>query len=213
MKKAIFFDLDGTLTDSGPGIINCAQLALDHFGIPVESREQLRVFVGPPLRQSFARFGVPVEDIDEAIRVFRARYVPIGKFENAPYPGIEDLLRALQAEGYPLFVATSKPEVTAVEVLEHFHLDQYFDRICGASLDEGRETKEDVITYLLDQIGDPGQTVMVGDTDYDVLGAKAHGIPTIGVTWGYGDADSMAAAGAIALADTPEELHRLLGQG
>ncbi len=168
--------------------------------------------MGPPLRQSFARFGVPAEDIDEAIRVFRSRYVPIGKFENAPYPGIEDLLRTLQAEGYPLFVATLKPEVTAVEVLEHFHLDQYFDRICGASLDEGRETKEDVITYLLDQIGDPGQTVMVGDTDYDVLGAKAHGIPTIGVTWGYGDAASMAAAGAIALADTPEELHRLLGQ-
>lgn len=212
MTNAIFFDLDGTLTDSGPGIMNCAQPALAHFGISVADRNQLRVFVGPPLRQSFARFGVAPEDIDEAIRIFRARYVPIGKFENTPYPGIEDLLARLKAEGYPLFVATSKPEVTAIEVLEHFHLAQYFDRICGASLDEGRETKEDVITYLLAQIGDPGQTVMVGDTDYDVIGAKAHGIPTIGVTWGYGEVEAMKTAGAVALANTPEELHHLLSQ-
>ena len=89
MQNAIFFDLDGTLTDSGPGIMNCAQLALDHFGIPVPSRDALRVFVGPPLRQTFARFGVPPERIDEAIQVFRGRYVPIGKFENTPYPGIQ----------------------------------------------------------------------------------------------------------------------------
>lgn len=212
MTKAIFFDLDGTLTDSGPGIMNCAQPALAHFGISVADRNQLRVFVGPPLRQSFAQFGVAPEDIDEAIRIFRARYVPIGKFENAPYPGIEDLLARLKAAGYSLFVATSKPEVTAIEVLEHFHLAQYFDRICGASLDEGRETKEDVITYLLAQIGDPGQTVMVGDTDYDVIGAKAHGIPTIGVTWGYGEVEAMKTAGAVALANTPEELHHLLSQ-
>lgn len=212
MIKAIFFDLDGTLTDSGPGIMNCAQLALDHFGIPVEDRAQLRAFVGPPLRQSFARFGVPAADIDEAIRVFRGRYVPVGKFENSPYPGIQDLLRELKEAGYALFVATSKPEVTAVEVLEHFQLAQYFDRICGASLEAGRESKADVITYLLAQIGDPGQTVMVGDTDYDVIGAKAHGIPTIGVTWGYGEAAAMEAAGAIALADTPQALRSLLEQ-
>lgn len=156
MPKAIFFDLDGTLTDSGPGIMNCAEPALAHFGIQVRHRDELRVFVGPPLRQSFARFGVPEEGIDEAIRVFRERYVPIGKFENTPYDGIDGLLAQLKAEGYALYVATSKPEVTAMEVLEHFDLAAYFDRICGASLSQGRETKEDVITYLLDQIGDPG---------------------------------------------------------
>ena len=119
-------------------------------------------------------------------------------------------LAQLKAEGYALYVATSKPEVTAMEVLEHFNLAEYFDRICGASLSQGRETKEDVITYLLDQIGDPGQVVMVGDTDYDVIGAKAHGIDTIGVTWGYGRRESMQQAGAVALADTPEALHALL---
>lgn len=212
MQNAIFFDLDGTLTDSGPGIMNCAQLALDHFGIPVASREDLRVFVGPPLRQTFARFGVPPEKIDEAIQVFRGRYVPIGKFENTPYPGIQELLRDLKAAGYALYVATSKPQVTAIEVLEHFHLAQYFQVICGASLDEGRETKEDVITYLLSQIGSPDQVVMVGDTDYDVIGARAHGIDTIGVTWGYGEREAMVAAGAAALAETPQDLHRLLTQ-
>ena len=120
------------------------------------------------------------------------------------------LLAKLKAEGYALYVATSKPEVTAMEVLEHFDLAEYFDRICGASLSQGRETKEDVITYLLDQIGEPGQVVMVGDTDYDVIGAKAHGIDTIGVTWGYGQRESMQQAGAVALADTPEALHALL---
>ena len=210
MPKAIFFDLDGTLTDSGPGIMNCAEPALAHFGIQVRHRDELRVFVGPPLRQSFDRFGVPEEGIDEAIRVFRERYVPIGKFENTPYDGIDGLLAQLKAEGYALYVATSKPEVTAMEVLEHFDLAAYFDRICGASLSQGRETKEDVITYLLDQIGDPGQVVMVGDTDYDVIGAKAHGIDTIGVTWGYGQRESMQQVGAVALADTPEALHALL---
>ena len=122
MSRAIFFDLDGTLTDSGPGIINCAQLALAHFGIQVPDRDQLRVFVGPPLRQSFARFGVPPASLDEAIARFRARYVPIGKFENTPYPGIAGLLDRLQGAGYRLFVATSKPQVTAQEVLEHFQL-------------------------------------------------------------------------------------------
>lgn len=157
MSRAIFFDLDGTLTDSGPGIINCAQLALAHFGIQVPDRDQLRVFVGPPLRQSFARFGVPPASLDEAIARFRARYVPIGKFENTPYPGIAGLLDRLQGAGYRLFVATSKPQVTAQEVLEHFQLARYFERVCGASLDAGRETKEDVISYLLAQIGDPAQ--------------------------------------------------------
>ena len=176
------------------------------------SRDALRVFVGPPLRQTFARFGVPQDRIDEAIQVFRGRYVPIGKFENTPYPGIQELLHALQAEGYALYVATSKPQVTAIEVLEHFHLAQYFQVICGASLDEGRETKEDVITYLLSQIGSPDQVVMVGDTDYDVIGARAHGIDTIGVTWGYGEREAMVTAGAVALADTPQDLHRLLTQ-
>ena len=178
----------------------------------MDHRDQLRAFVGPPLRQTFARFGVPEAGIEEAIRIFRARYVPIGKFENAPYPGIEDLLRALRDRDLALCVATSKPQVTAVEVLEHFHLAAYFDEIAGADPEAGRETKADVLTHLLARTGSPRQAVMVGDTDYDVLGAKAHGIPTIGVTWGYGEPQAMVDAGALALATTPGELLDLLGR-
>ena len=205
-QKAIFFDLDGTLTDSGEGIINCATLALEHFGLPVPSREEMRVFVGPPLDQTFIKFGVPEDKTDEAIAVFRSRYRTIGKYENFPYPGIREALQTLKAQGHRLFVATSKPEVLANEVLEHFGLSEFFEQIAGATLDGSRSHKADVITYLLGLTGDVGQTIMVGDTAFDVLGAAQHGIPTIGVSWGYGEVPDMEKAGAISIAHTMEEL-------
>lgn len=213
MKKNILFDLDGTLTDSGEGIINCAIYALERFGLPIPSREALRVFVGPPLDETFPKFGVPAEEAEEAIRIFRERYIPIGKFENAPYPGIRELLENLTREGYRLYVATSKPEVTAREIMDHFDLSRYFTRICGASMDLSRSTKAEVIAYLLAQCGGAEDAVMVGDTAYDVIGAKAHNIPTIGVAWGYGLVEDMESAGALAIAHTMEELHTLLTQG
>lgn len=210
--KAIFFDLDGTLTDSGEGIMNCATLGLQHFGLPVPSREEMRVFVGPPLDQTFIRFGVPADKTDEAIAVFRSRYRTVGKFENFPYPGIREALQTLKAQGHRLFVATSKPEVLANEVLEHFGLSEFFEQIAGATLDGSRSHKADVITYLLGLTGDVGQTIMVGDTAYDVTGAAAHGIPTIGVSWGYGEVADMENAGAIAIANTMVELVELLNK-
>ena len=206
VKKAIFFDLDGTLTDSGEGIINCATLALEHFGLPVPSRQEMRVFVGPPLDQTFIQFGVPADQADEAIRVYRSRYTTIGLFENFPYPGIPEMLETLKAQGHRLFVATSKPESMAVEILEYFGLAHYFDRICGATMDGSRSHKADVIAYLLQQVDDVNDAIMVGDTAFDVIGAKAHGIPTIGVAWGYGLVEDMKNAGAIAIAETPTEL-------
>ena len=209
MKKAILFDLDGTLTDSGEGIINCAQYAFRQMGYPVPPREEMGVFVGPPLWDSFERFGIPKERTEEAVQVFRSRYIPIGKFENKPYPGIKELLAALKQRGYLLYVATSKPEETAVEVLEHFDLAKYFDKICGAAMEGGRNSKEAVIEYLLEQVGRDAEKTMVGDTKYDVIGAKAHGIPTIAVSWGYGDIEEIRQAGPAAIVDTPEELLRL----
>lgn len=208
--KAIFFDLDGTLTDSGEGIINCATLALEHFGLPVPSRQQMRVFVGPPLDQTFIKFGVPAGSTDEAIRVFRSRYTTIGKFENFPYPGIRELLETLKNHGHQLYVATSKPETMAVEVLEKFELAGYFRQICGATLDGSRSEKADVIAYLLQQCGQLENTVMVGDTAFDVIGAAKHGISTIGVAWGYGEVADMEASGAIAIAHSPAELLAIL---
>ena len=210
MSNTILFDLDGTLTDSGEGIINCASLALEHFGIPVPDRETMRVFVGPPLDKTFREFGVPADRTDEAIRVYRSRYIPIGRFENTPYPGIRELLEALRNRGHRLFIATSKPEGMSVEILEHFGLAHFFTDICGATMDGSRSTKEDVIAYLFGKNRGEGKILMVGDTVYDILGAKAHGIPAIGVAWGYGNVRDMTEAGAIAIAESTEELLALL---
>ena len=210
MQKTILFDLDGTLTDSGEGIINCAILALEHFGLTVPSREEMRVFVGPPLHETFVRFGVPKDKAEEAVVVYRSRYIPIGKYENTPYPGIRELLETLKAEGHKLYVATSKPEQMSVDILQHFDLAKYFDQICGATMDTSRTNKEAVIAYLLEQNGRADNMVMVGDTKFDVIGAKAHGIPTVGVSWGYGEVGDMVDAGAVAIADTAGELLELL---
>jgi len=208
--KTILFDLDGTLTDSGEGIINCAILALEYFGLPVPDRETMRVFVGPPLHETFVKFGVPEDRADKAVEVYRSRYTTVGKFENTPYPGIHDLLKTLKSHGHRLLVATSKPEALSVEIMEKFELAQYFDRICGASLDRSRSSKEDVIAYLLEQNGTAENMLMVGDTKFDVLGAKYHGIPAIGVSWGYGSIEEMQQAGAKAIAYTMDELLNLL---
>ena len=209
-KKAILFDLDGTLTDSGEGIINCAILALEHFGLPVPSREELGVFVGPPLDDSFKKFGVADHQVDEAIRVFRGRYLTKGKFENSPYPGIPEMLSQLQALGHDLYVATSKPEETAVDIMDHFDLSKYFKRICGATMDKARNSKSKVIAYLLDSCGRGDNIIMVGDTAFDVIGAKSHNIPTIGVSWGYGMVRDMEEAGAVSIARNVDELFELL---
>ena len=212
MPKAILFDLDGTLTDSGEGIINCAILGLQHFGLPIPDRETLRVFVGPPLRDTFFKFGVPEDRLDEAVEVYRSRYIPIGKFENTPYPGIYDLLARLKSEGHKLYVATSMPEQMSMDILNKFELTPYFDLLAGATLDGSRDHKADVIAYLLQQTGGGMEAVMVGDTVFDVVGAAAHGIPTIGVSWGYGSIPEMEQAGAKAIAYTMDELHDLLNQ-
>ena len=210
MKKAILFDLDGTLTDSGEGIINCAKFALEHYGLPIPTEAELRTFVGPPLHDSFIRFGVPAEEADNAIKIYRSRYIPIGKFENHPYDGIREVLEKLKALGHTLYVATSKPESMSVEILEPFDLAKYFDIIAGASFDRSRSSKEDVIAYLLEQCGDYDQKIMVGDTAFDVIGAKAHGIPTVGVSWGYGLVEDMTNAGAVSIAHTMDELFEAL---
>lgn len=208
--RTILFDLDGTLTDSGEGIINCASLALQHFGIDVPERETMRQFVGPPLVDSFAKFGVPADQVDEAVNVYRSRYVPIGKYENRPYPGIYELLENLLAQGHKLYVATAKPEDMSLDILNHFDLAKYFTMICGASLDTSRNTKAAVIAYLLEKAGRDDSAVMVGDTAFDVLGAKEHGIPTIGVAWGYGKVEDMEKAGAVGIAYSIDELFEML---
>lgn len=209
-RNVILFDLDGTLTDSGEGITNCVKLVLDHYGIPVENSDSLRYFVGPPLRDSLLKAGVPQEKIEDAILLYRSRYTTIGLFENVPYPGIRKLLEQLREKKCRLFVATSKPEEMAIRILQKFELSQYFEKICGASLDKTRDNKSAVIAYLLETVENAENAIMVGDTSFDVIGAAEHNIPTIGVSWGYGKVEEMKAAGAIAIANTAEELLNLL---
>ena len=212
MKKTIFFDLDGTLTDSGEGIINCAIYALEHYNLPIPSREELRVFVGPPLTDTFMKFGVAPEDAVDAVEKYRERFIPIGMYENKLYPGIPELLETLRTEGHILCIATSKPESMARETLRYFDISKFFHYICGATLDHSRDTKEQVISYLMSQCQSEYPWVMVGDTAFDVIGAKAHNIPAIGVSWGYGLVEEMRDAGATAIAyDTDELLAQLRG--
>lgn len=178
--------------------------------MPIPSRETLRVFVGPPLHETFIRFGVPADKAEEAVEIYRSRYIPIGKFENTPYPGIRELLEKLKADGHKLYVATSKPEQMSIDILEHFDLAKYFDRICGASLDTSRTEKAAVIAYLQELTGKSEHTMMVGDTKFDVIGAKKHGIPTIGVSWGYGAVAELEEAGAVDIAYTMDQLYDCL---
>lgn len=211
MTKHILFDLDGTLTDSGEGIINSARLVFEHYHVPVPDLPTLKAFVGPPLILSLKNHGIPEDKLEEAIEVYRGRYRVVGMYENFPYPGIEDLLKTLKAQGHKLYVATSKPEYLAVGILEHFGLAQYFDQIRGAAANDGNSRKADVIASVLNSLDAGQEAIMVGDTIYDVEGAQERNLPVIGVSWGYGKVAEMAAAGA-PIANTMDELLAMLNK-
>ena len=194
----ILFDLDGTLTDSAPGILNSVRYACRKLGLPIPGEETLRRFLGPPLIASFRELmGLDAADADRAVSV---------------YPGVPALLADLKAAGKTVILATSKPEAFARRIMEHFDLARYCDFICGATLDETRTDKAEVIAYALETAGITDKTglVMVGDREHDVLGAKKNGLPCIGAVYGYGTAGELTAAGAAALAETVDELHKLL---
>lgn len=208
--KTIIFDMDGTLMDSGRGLMNGVKYTLQQLGYPEPDSQTLRKFVGPPIREGLLRYGMPAELVPKGMQIAVNRYSSVGKFEADVYPGIEEMLAKLQKLGHSLYVATSKPEHLAVEILEKFGLAPYFTKICGADWSVARDTKDSVIRYLLENAGQQDEIVMVGDTVFDVTGAAAHGIPTIGVTWGYGGREEMRQAGAIAIADTTDELYEFL---
>ena len=213
MYHYIFFDLDGTLTDSKEGILNSLRYAFDKLGEPVPPESTLIKFIGPPLYASFMDFyGLDRQKALEAVEFYREYYRDRGIWENEVYAGIPELLAKLKGAGKRLLVATSKPENFALQILEHFHLRQYFDRVAGSTLDSSRVEKADVICYALEQQGiAPGPSVvMVGDREHDVLGARKAGLDCIGVLFGYGDAPELQKAGAARIAATVEELAGLL---
>lgn len=217
-RQVVLFDLDGTLTDSAPGIFRCVRHALDVLGRPDPGPAQLRRFVGPPIQESFADLGLAGDAVDRAVAAYRSRYGEVGVYENDVYDGIADLLSTLRRAGFDLAVATSKPDVYARRILDHFGLTPSFSVVAGATLDGTLRHKDAVIGACLASLGVDATAVaaMVGDRSHDVAGAARHGIPCIGVTWGYGSTDELVGAGAVTLVgrpvDLPGALHEVLGR-
>ncbi len=210
MYKAILFDLDGTLTDSGEGITKSVQYALEKLGRPEPDLQKLRCFVGPPLMEQFMAYaGVDEEAARQAVVWYRERYAPTGIFENEVYPGVEKMLADLKAGGYLLAVASSKPEFFVNKVLDHFSLTGYFDVIAGSGLDGTRTRKAEVIEEALARLGlsgDRGSVVMVGDRDQDINGARQAGMECLAVAYGYGPLEELEAAGPLAIVNSPAEV-------
>ena len=211
MKRYFLSDLDGTVADNGEGILKSAQYALDSFGIHNEPEEKLRQFVGPPLDQSFRElYSFSQEQALQAVAKYRERYSVQGVYENQLYPGIRELLETLEGRGKRC-LATSKPEVFARKILEMQGVLPLFDVVVGAQLDGTRTDKGEVIRAVLEQLGDPplDQVVMIGDRKHDILGAKAVGLESIGVEYGFAPPGELQAAGADWIVPTVEALEHL----
>jgi len=210
----LLFDLDGTLTDSGEGIINCVLHALKEFGITETDSKKLNSFIGPPLHKSFERWYPQLSDkeVEKALLVYRERYQSIGMFENSVYEGIPELLDRLRESGYRLIIATAKPERFTMPILRHFDLERRFDKIYGCVEEIGRFTKSEVIRDILADNPDINgeNTIMIGDRDHDVLGAKDNGLECIGVLYGFGDREELSNAGAKYITETVKTLGELL---
>ncbi|MBY4982110.1 HAD family hydrolase [Streptococcus suis] len=212
MYQTILFDLDGTLTDSGQGILNSVAYALEKMGIEEPDTANLNQFIGPPLYESFSRFyQLSPEDTQSAVDAFRVYFKEKGMFENQLYPGTIPLLEELRTAGKTLIIATSKPEIFAKQILEHFGIAHYFDVIAGASLDSSRISKADVIGYAINQLeAFPKQAVMIGDREHDIEGARMHQLPAIGVLYGYGNKQEFEKAGATMIVETVQDLKKVL---
>ena len=215
MYSYIFFDLDGTLTDSKEGIFNCLKYAFEKLGKPCPGEETLIRFIGPPLHESFAEFcGFDRETAEEGVRLFRERYSPIGKFENAAAPGMAALCARLKERGYTLAVASSKPEAQCIPICQRFGFAESMAVITG-SLPGADWKKVDVIRETMRRLGlteaDRERILMVGDRKFDVLGAKECGLDCVGVEFfGYAEPGELAAAGAVAVVSTAEELEQFI---
>ena len=214
MYQYILFDLDGTLTDPKIGITSCVQYALHKLGIEEPDLDELEPFIGPPLTDSFREFyGFDDETVQQAVIYYRERFSTVGLFENDIYPGIAQMLERLKQAGRRLAVASSKPTVFVKQILEHFEILSYFDVVVGSELDGTRVKKEEVVEEALRQLlcdGNGHDIVMVGDRKFDVEGAKAYGIDSIDVAYGYAACGELEEAGADVIVETVEELEKAL---
>ena len=213
MYDYLLFDLDGTLTDPGEGITNSVAYALKKWGIEVKDKRELYPFIGPPLSASFKKYyGFSEADALKCVEYYREYFRDKGIFENEVYSGVPALLARLKQEEKTLILATSKPEGFAKQILDHFDLTKYFDFVAGATMDETRNKKADVIAYALKMAGvtDLSRALMIGDRDQDMLGAKANGLASLGVLYGYGDRAELEGAGATCIAETVDDILRFV---
>jgi phosphoglycolate phosphatase len=211
--RAVFFDLDGTLTDPKPGLTGSIRYALAGLGRALPHADELQWCIGPPLRQSFARLLDSTDDalLDRAMALYRERFGTIGLFENAVYPGIPEALAAVRAAGLATYVMTSKPHVFATRIVAHFGLDHLFERVYGSELDGTRVDKGELIAHALAaERLDPARVVMVGDREHDAIGAMRCGVRAIGVAWGYGTDAELRAHGVELIAEAPAAIPGLV---
>lgn len=216
MYDVIMFDLDGTLTNPKVGITKSVQFALNKMGIQEQDLEKLTPFIGPPLIPSFKEFySMNDEQAKQAVHYYRERFSTVGLYENAVYLGIQELLEQLKSQGKTLIVATSKPTVFSVKILEHFGLRDYFTAVIGSNLDGTRVEKNEVIEFALSELSDYDSTkvIMVGDRKYDIIGAKKNDIDVVGVGYGYGGLDELKEAQPTYIVSTVKELQELLLEG
>lgn len=213
MYRYVFFDLDGTITEPAEGIYGGILYALERFGITVTDRDSLAPYIGPPLRDSFQEFqGFSAEQAERAVRYYREYYSTKGILQNEVMPGMRTALIRLEQAGCKLYVATSKPQLFARQILEYLDLSSYFQVIAGSSMDGSRDNKVAVLQYLLEQIGVERDSdairdiVMVGDRKFDVLGAQEFGIDQIGVLFGYGSREEFEACNTRFVVETAEEM-------
>ena len=213
MAQYILFDLDGTLVESGMGIMNSAQYALRKHGIEIDDASTLSDFIGPPLRNSFMElYGFSKEQADQAITYYREYYSVTGIYENTLYPGVTQVIDKLRAAGKTVILATSKPTFYAEKILARYNLTESFVFIAGSEMDGQRSEKAEIIQYVLDEmhIADKREVVMIGDRRHDIIGAVAVGVDSIGVLYGYGNREEFEAAGATWIVESAEDLLKIL---
>ncbi len=210
----LLFDLDGTITDSQRGITRSVQYALQQLGIPAPDPAAFRPFIGPPLFDSFRKLpGFDDARAIQAIHLYREYYTATGIFENELYPGIPELLSRLHGDGRTLALATTKPTVYAERILAHFNLTDCFAHVTGSNMDGSRVDKDELVRDVLAAFPhiSPNRAVMIGDREYDILGARANGILSVAVTWGYGPCTELRTARPDYLVRSVRELEALVG--
>lgn len=214
MSRALFFDLDGTLTDPKPGITGCIRYALERLGEPVPTADELTWCIGPPLFGSFSKL-IGTERAQTAIDLYRERYRDVGLYENELYAGIDEALGRLRSEGAAIYVASSKPLVYVRQILDHFELSAHFTGIFGSELDGTRTDKIELLAFALGQSGvEASDATMIGDRAFDAIGARANGMPFLGALYGYGSLDELREAGATRWVEHPDQLaSALIGGG